>query len=198
MLFKEIERVILGESSYDDYDTNNSTTLVDHCFSYFEPSNCYFPESDNGTSAGIGLCANILLPNSTCESNFMVTAGATYDEMCDMFLDAADQLPPPASLLFDGQCPILYMPRVTLYSVTFDSTEENYCSSAMGVCTAPQQTDDGLLFDACMLGSTWKFPVPFQFEGSICNNYTELEALLETKEEIAEEIAEFWPPEKWM
>lgn len=200
LIVKQIESDILGsieEGANATESTNENLAYIEDCISIFDPSNCYFPEV-NDTSLGIGLCTEVFLPNTTCLSNFVVTSGATYDDFCDIFLDAADQLPAPASLYFDDQCPVLYMPQRSLYSVTPDSVDELYCSAALGVCTAPEVTGDGLSFDACMLGSSWRFPAPFQFEGPTCQNYTELETLLETRENIVEEISEYWPPKVWM
>lgn len=180
----------------------NGTAMSDYCYSIFNPSKCFFPEG-NGTALGVGLCADIIMPNTTCASNFVATAGATYDYFCDVFLDAADQLEPPASLYFNNQeCPALYMPLDQLYSITIESlytsNEDDFCAGALGVCTAPKQTENGLEFDACMLGATWKFPLPYQFEGNSCQNYTELTQLLETKAAVAAEAAKWWPPKKWM
>ena len=183
-------------------DQANGTAMSDYCYSIFNPSKCYFPEG-NGTALGIGLCTDITMPNTTCASNFVATAGATYDYFCDVFLEAADQLQPPASLYFNNaECPALYMPLDQLYSVTIESlytaNEDDVCAGALGVCTTPRETDYGLQFDACMLGASWKFPLPYQFEGSSCQNYTELTQVLESKAAIAAEAAKWWPPEEWM
>ena len=175
---------------------SNETSFGDGCYSFFNTSKCYFPES-NGTSLGLGFCTEIVLPNATCESNFVVTAGATYDFVCDLFLDATDQLPPPASFYFDGECPSLYIPLDNLHSFTEEPDADSYCAASLGACTTPQTTDDGLYFDACLIGSSWKLPAPFQFYGNLCQNYTELEQLLETQK-IAAEEARRWVPKDWM
>lgn len=193
---REITASIADSIEGGGLTSTNDTTVADSCYSSFNPSKCYFPES-NGTSLGIGLCTEIFLSNTECESNFVVTAGATYDAFCDAFLDAADELPPPASLYFNDECPALYMPFENFYSVTEESNEELFCVGNLGACTAPVTTESGLYFDACMLGSTWRLPAPFQFTGDLCQNYTELEQLLETKEAAADAVMDF-VPKKWV
>ena len=171
-----------------------------YCLSSFDPDSCYFPES-NGTSTGLAVCSNINVSNSTCISNFANASGEAYDFMCGIFEEGVKQLPPPASLYFD-ECPNLYIPFPNLmYAVSQDSTEASYCAAPMSFCTAPKATSDGLQIDVCLLVASYKNPIPFQFLGDACSNYTVMETFLQDKESHDLVIAaqkELYYPKEWM
>jgi hypothetical protein len=182
----------------------NGNTVPEHeifqCLSSFHPESCYFPES-NGTSPGLAVCSNINVRNSTCISNFANATGETYDLMCGIFEEGVQQLPPPASLYFD-ECPNLSFPFPNLmYAISEDSTKASYCASPMSFCTTPKATSDGLQIDVCVLGASYKNPIPFQFLGDLCSNYTIMESLLDDKEMHDLVIAaqkELYYPKEWM
>mmetsp|Transcript_1545 Transcript_1545/g.1898 ORF Transcript_1545/g.1898 Transcript_1545/m.1898 type:complete len:560 (+) Transcript_1545:1461-3140(+) len=170
-----------------------------NCDSSFDIENCYFPQS-NDTSTGIALCSGIFLPNSTCSDDLVTASGGTYEEFCKIFQDAVDELPAPASFYFaENECPSLTMPFPNVMSSFAEgSSEEAYCASPLSACTIPYDTGDGLYFDICMLGFSYKNPFPFQFEGELCSNFTQMDLLLEKKAENAAIAAQYWPPKKWM
>lgn len=151
------------------------------CLSSFEVESCYFP-GVNETSAGLLMCPDILMWNSTCISNFKDARGDEYDFMCDIFEEGVKHLSPSESSSL-VECPNLSIPSPNLmYSVTKDSTEESYCAAPIAFCTAPKPTNDGLLFDACVLGSSYKNPHLYQVSGDSCSNNTIMESYLASKE----------------
>ena len=166
------------------------------CFSTFNPESCYFPESD-GVSIGLAVCSSVSLYDESCVNNFVNASGVIYDEACSALEGAVDQLPSPYNYLYTGECPSMYIPYPgDMYSATIESTEELYCSAPMTACTAPIETDDGSIgMDICILGTSIFQPVPYQFEGDLCSNYTQMEALLEDK--VAFQSSDFYP-RKWM
>jgi len=187
-----------AENTASSSQTRRTADDPEECLAFFEPKKCYFPES-NGTSAGFAICAGVSLGDPACVDRFKNATGPAFDFYCDIFQQGVEQLPPPASLIYD-ECPGIYWPTGVVTTVTSDSTREMYCATNLNGCTEPVESYYGTYFDACVIGfgSPIDNPLlitPFNFEGDLCSNYTEMESLLKTKAAIQE--GDYFP-RKWM
>ncbi len=169
----------LGSSSSSQSQQYQSRRTNTECGSTFDPSQCFFPES-NGTSAGFAVCTGVYLWDNACSDLLEEATGPAFEFYCSIFQESVAQLPPPYDYLVNeynnGTCPKVYWPKEELMSVTPDSSDESYCVTALNACSAPVQSYYGTHFDVCVIGfgSSLSDPLPFNFNGDLCSEHSEV------------------------
>eukprot|EP00594_Rhizosolenia_setigera_P004606 CAMPEP_0178953056 /NCGR_PEP_ID=MMETSP0789-20121207/8201_1 /TAXON_ID=3005 /ORGANISM="Rhizosolenia setigera, Strain CCMP 1694" /LENGTH=1011 /DNA_ID=CAMNT_0020634261 /DNA_START=593 /DNA_END=3628 /DNA_ORIENTATION=- len=141
-----------------------------HCGSFVDIDNCYFPSyihNGNKTSLGMGFCKDVLISNETCVDEFEKVPDYIQSYFCSKFSNVKTYSGSDDENIFSS-CPQLYRPSNDTIMTAFDgSTTDHFCSSPITACG---EINDNKKAD-CIIGLSSGLS-PFDFQGDSCQNYT--------------------------
>jgi len=166
--------------------------MSEDCFALFDPDSCFYPKADD-LYTGVGIC-QVQLTSVDCLDLFqqVPTGSPIAASFC---LSADNHFSNTFNTTYSGLCNGgIYKATEIVNALANNSTAEDYCISPMDLCVSL-----GGIEGICLIGINGV--TPFQFEGTTCPQYVDINGIQETYREtlyLVEQQQEELMPEKWM